>query len=87
VDEIKYEVIIKPKSEKDLKMVPKSDIQNILLSVSNLKYGLNANVKKLTNFSPEYRLRVGNYRVLFEIIETKIIIYRILHRKDVYKRS
>ncbi len=39
------------------------------------------------DFGLEYafRLKVGNYRVLFEIEGDKIIIYRILHRKDAYK--
>ena len=42
-------------------------------------------VKHLTNYSPEYRLRVGEYRVLFEIEENVVIIYRIRHRKSSYK--
>jgi len=50
-----------------------------------LKTDLTGDVKKLTNFTPEYRLRVGNYRILFEIENNKIIIYRIIHRKDAYK--
>ncbi|MCI5113595.1 MAG: type II toxin-antitoxin system RelE/ParE family toxin [Candidatus Electrothrix sp. AW1] len=44
-----------------------------------------SNVKKLTNFEPAYRLRVGNYRILFDISETTIEIGRVLHRKDSYK--
>ncbi|MGE0087776.1 MAG: type II toxin-antitoxin system RelE/ParE family toxin [Desulfococcaceae bacterium] len=38
----------------------------------------------MTDFSPEYRLRVGKYRILFECEEDMIVIYRILHRKDAY---
>jgi mRNA interferase RelE/StbE len=41
-------------------------------------------VKRLTNFNPEYRLRAGNYRVLFEIEMNKVMICRIKHRKDAY---
>ncbi|MBI4688494.1 MAG: type II toxin-antitoxin system RelE/ParE family toxin, partial [Nitrospirae bacterium] len=43
------------------------------------------NIKKLTNHTPEYRLRVGDWRVLFEVLEDNIIIYRIRHRKEVYR--
>ena len=50
-----------------------------------MSYGLDGDVKQLTNFSPEYRLRIGDYRVLFEVEQNKIAIYRIRHRKDVYK--
>lgn len=46
---------------------------------------MSGDVKKLTNFTPEYRLRVGEYRILFEVENSKIIVYRILHRKDVYR--
>ena len=41
---------------------------------------LQGDVKKLTHFAPEYRLRVGNYRVLFEIENEAIVIYRIKSR-------
>jgi len=44
-----------------------------------MKTALHGDVKKLTNFTPEYRLRAGNYRILFEIDNNKIIIYRIIH--------
>jgi mRNA interferase RelE/StbE len=53
--------------------------------VEILKTDLMGDVKKLTSFTPEYMLRVGNYRILFEIENNKIIIYRIIHRKDAYK--
>ena len=42
------------------------------------------NIKKLTNFEPAYRLRIGDYRVLFDVEENIIIIGRILHRKESY---
>ncbi len=32
-----------------------------------------------------YRLRIGDYRLLFDLDEKKIIILRVQHRKDVYK--
>jgi len=41
---------------------------------------------KLTNFTPEYRLRIGQFRVLFEIEnETQIIVYRVVHRREAYR--
>ena len=50
-----------------------------------LEDGLTGSIKKLTNHTPEYRLRVGDWRVLFEVIKDKIIIYRIRHRREVYR--
>jgi len=79
-----YTVLLLPKAIKDLKKIPKLDASRIAAHLQSLENGLTGDVKKLTNYTPEYRLRVGDYRALFEIEENKIIIYRIKHRKDAY---
>lgn len=43
------------------------------------------NLKRLTNFEPAYRLRVGDYRILFDVVDDTIMIGRILHRQESYK--
>ena len=80
-----YNVQFKPKSIKDAQTIPKKDLKGIFEKIEFMKTDLRDNVKRLTNFTPEYRLRIGNYRVLFEIKNKEIVIYRILHRKDVYR--
>jgi mRNA interferase RelE/StbE len=42
-------------------------------------------IKKLKGVDHYYRIRVLDYRIGLEIIETTIIFVRILHRKDIYK--
>lgn len=52
------------------------------------EYSLNpvSNVKKLINTAiGAYRWRVGNYRIVFDIDDNKIIILRIGHRSEIYK--
>ena len=80
-----YIVEIKPKAIKDAKRIPKNILARIFEKIDILSVCLSGDVKKLTNFTPEYRLRVGEYRILFEVENSKIIVYRILHRKDVYR--
>ena len=60
-------------------------MKTIFSKIEALSDDLQGDVKKLTNFTPEYRLRVGDYRVLFEAENDKIIIYRIRHRKEIYR--
>lgn len=80
-----YSIELKPRAEKDLKSLPAEDIHRIIDKLKLLADDLKGDVKKLTNFTPEYRLRVGNWRILFEIESNRIIIYRILHRRESYR--
>ena len=82
---MQYEIEIRRRAEKDLASIPKSDAGHIADAIFDLKNGLKGDIKKLTNFSPEYRLRVRNWRILFEVSKNKIIIYRILDRKEAYR--
>ncbi len=82
---MQYEIVIKPLAEKDIRNIPRNDSIKILQKIILLKNDLQGDVKKLTNFTPEYRLRVGNYRVLFDISDSIINVYRVSHRKDIYK--
>lgn len=82
-----YQVGLMLKAVGDLENLPKSDVRKIIEKIKVLEDGLSGDIKKLTNFTPEYRLRVGNYRVLFEVKDQKIIVYRIRHRKETYLRK
>ena len=79
-----YEIDFKPRALKDLQALPKSAQRRILAKIEILKNDLTGDVKRLTNFTLEYRLRVGDYRVLFEVEERKVVVYRVMHRKDAY---
>jgi len=81
-----YTVELKPRAIKDLKHLQKQDASRIADALERLQSDLTGNVKKLTNFTPEYRLRIGQFRVLFEIEnETRIIVYRVVHRREAYR--
>jgi len=80
-----YEIEFKPRALKDLKALPESAQRRVIAKIEALRNDLAGDVKKLTNFTPEYRLRVGDNRVLFEVVGNRIIVYRIIHRKDAYR--
>ncbi len=84
---MKYRIEFKPKALKDCKNIKKKILKVIFSKIEILSDNLQGDVKKLTNFTPEYRLKVGDYRILFETEGEKIIIYRVRHRKKVYKRG
>jgi len=82
---MRYEIEIRKRAEKDLAALSKSDAQRIADAIFALENGLVGDIKKLTNYSPEYRLRVGEWRILFEVSNNKIIVYRIRNRKEAYR--
>jgi len=80
-----YHVEFKPRALKDLKGLPVEESVRIVTKAEALQNDLEGDVKRLTHFTPEYRLRVGKYRVLFEVEGPNVVIYRVRHRKDAYK--
>jgi mRNA interferase RelE/StbE len=80
------QVEIDEKALKDLQKIDKRNASKILNKIESLeKFPEIPNFKKLTNFYPPFRLRVGDYRVLFDVENEKITVFRIKHRREVYK--
>lgn len=63
--------------------------QRILGKIRELKTNnVNLDIKKLKSKYDLYRLRVGNFRVVYSIQHEQIVIYIVAigHRKDIYQR-
>ena len=71
---------------KDLQRIDHQQKQRLHEAIEQLVYFPQVpNVKRLTNFEPAYRLRIGDYRVLFDIDGETILIGRVLHRRESYR--
>ncbi len=68
----------------DLDGLPDRERVQVLRKIERLKFGLQGNIKRLREAESMFRLRMGDYRILFDVEEDVIIIRRIGHRKDVY---
>jgi len=82
---VKYSVDLKPRAEKDLRNLSRQDQHRIVEKLRLASDDLHGDIKRLVQFQPSYRLRVGNYRVLFDIESDKIVVYRVLHRREAYR--
>ena len=78
------EVVYTEIALEDLRRIPKRFTRQIVAKVSRLEKGLLGNIKRLTNFDCDYRLRCGDYRVLFDVEGNNAIVHRVLHRKQAY---
>ncbi|MFA6191309.1 MAG: type II toxin-antitoxin system RelE/ParE family toxin [Sulfurimonas sp.] len=83
-----YKLLIDDKVIKDLKQIDKF-WQKKIIEVIKTKLSENPYLGKplVGNLSPYYRLRVADYRIIYEINESEvvIIVIKIAHRKDVYQ--
>ncbi|MCX6149117.1 MAG: type II toxin-antitoxin system RelE/ParE family toxin [Ignavibacteriales bacterium] len=71
---------------KDFKKIPSKEKQQILNALISLElYPRVSNIKKLVNFDYAFRMRTGNYRILFDLVNETIFVSRILKRKDAYR--
>jgi len=81
-----YNVELRPAALKDLAQLSPEVAQRIVEKVEVLKNDLSGDVKRLRTFMPRFRLRVGDWRILFEVSGDIIQIWRVCHRRDVYDR-
>ena len=82
---------INPKGsfENDLRKIDRKFIPRILEAIESLSENpFPVQSRKMKGSESSYRLRVGDYRVIYQVdTENKVVtVYHARHRKDVYKR-
>ena len=86
---MKYAFRWRERAVRQLRAIPQPAALTILRALTPLgddPRRLDANVIKLAGYEDRYWLRVGDYRVLFEIIDGQLIILivGVGHRREIY---
>ena len=82
-----YRLLIKPSAVKELEGVPRKDRRRLATRIRELaEQPRPAGAEKLSGHDL-YRVRQGNYRILYEIIDRDLIVtvIKIGHRREVYR--
>ena len=81
-----YEILFSETALKQLEKLEDKVQKRILAALERIRIRPEAHVRKLTN-DPGYRLRVGDYRLLLDLDQNKllILIIKVGHRKNIYK--
>lgn len=85
----RYELRVRPSVAKDLRGVPRADVERILSRIEALRDDPRApGCEKLTG-AELYRVRQGPYRIVYEIHDHWITVevIRVGHRSEVYRRG
>ncbi len=86
---MRYSVEFRPAVLKSMKRLPKKDLRRIKKKIDNLAENLtDPATTKMKGNNPFHRVRTGNYRIVYQILEDRLVILvvKVGHRKDVYKR-
>ena len=59
--------------------------RRVTSKIARLANGLSGDVKRLRHFTPRYRLRVGDWRILFDIEGDSVVIHHVSHRSEAYE--
>lgn len=83
----KYKIEFKKTATKELNSLPNKEIKKILNTINQLIENPRPINSKKLSASERYRIRSGDYRILYEIKDQILIVYiiKIAHRKDVYR--
>jgi mRNA interferase RelE/StbE len=82
-----YKVIFTKSVKKDFRKIPKLEAFKILNEIEELAKNPRSSKTKKLKGEKLYRLRVGNYRVIYDIQDNLmlIIVVKLGHRSDIYR--
>ncbi len=83
----RYKVVVRTSVFQDLKDIPRRDVRRILAAIESLADDPRPPGSKKLSGQERYRHRQGNYRILYEIADGKLIVcvVKVRHRRDVYR--
>ena len=83
----RYSLLFKKSVSKDLRSIPKQDVQRILKRIDMLMDDPRPSGSEKLSTQELYRIRQGRYRILYEIQDAVLIIVvvKIGKRSDVYR--
>ncbi len=84
-----YSVKLTPSFQKDLECLPPKMQERVLESLPRLEenpLGPPPKIKRLKGQGVgQWRLRVGDYRVRYDVVGKDVVLYRVRDRKEVYR--
>lgn len=85
----KYKIHFRKSVSRDMRRIPNQDVRRILKTIVSLSEDPRSSGAEQLSGQERYRVRQGNYRIIYEIndMEVIVVVVKVGHRKDVYRRS
>jgi mRNA interferase RelE/StbE len=83
----RYRIELKKSVQKDFESIPRNDLQRIIVAITALADNPRPPQSKKLSGLEQYRLRQGNYRILYSIEDDVLVVFVVAvgHRKDIYR--
>jgi len=84
-----YRIKWRKTTKKDLRRIPSREVSKIVLAVEALAANPTPHGSiKLQGSDCAYRLRIGDYRVVYEVYENTVVVevVKVGHRRDIYRK-
>lgn len=83
----KYELVIRPSVAKDTSAIPRTDMTKILRKMESLRNDPHPPGSVKLSGQEYYRVRQGDYRIIYQIEDERliVIVVKVRHRRDVYR--
>jgi len=83
-----YRIVIKKSAAKEIEKVERKDRIRIVEKIRSLSSDPHPTGSKKLSGQEKYRIRQGNYRILYQIINDELVInvVKVGHRRDIYKK-
>jgi mRNA interferase RelE/StbE len=80
-----FKLFLSSEALEQLRALPKELRRRIGERLNTLESDFQGDIKKLSGTENRYRLRVGNFRVLFRLAGRQIQVYAVKDRKEAYE--
>ncbi len=81
------DIIIQPAAKRDIKALDTQTRRRVISALEDFAIGSPVDIRKIQGMEDCWRIRVGDYRIVLEIILINGVAYvlKVRHRREVYR--
>lgn len=85
----RYEICVKSSVARDLRGIPRADVERILARIDTLRDDPRPAGAEKLSAQDRYRVRQGQYRILYAVADAQLIVevVKVGHRRDVHRHE
>lgn len=82
-----YKIIVENRAQKDIRKLPGKIFEQVDSAIISFETNPRPYNSKKLRGTDGWRIRIGDYRILYQIDDTNriVAIYRVRHRREVYR--